>query len=150
MARNRQIGPAGRATPFARLTPPVEQVQADYDAMLDEDLGPAVFNQAQSSDDGRPVGIIRLLLRPAGLFGMALLALFATLTIKLWRDGEFESFRTNHVAAVKSGDKNWMLGNRLVPPSPEKMVEPVATERLYPSADDSVVNDSDGGEEVPE
>lgn len=117
MARNRQIGPAARSAPVARVAPPSSaQVQAEYRAMLSDELGPAVFNRRPSRDDGRPVGLLRLLLRPAGLFGLALLALFAVTIVKLWREGVFESFRVKAVSSAPIVDKNWMLGDKVRPP----------------------------------
>jgi hypothetical protein len=91
--------------------------------MLKEDFGQAVFNRPPSRDDGRPIGLIRLMLRPAALFGYALMALCVVVSVKLWRDGAFESFRIQHTVQVQAGDKSWMLGDRLAPPPPEKAIE---------------------------
>lgn len=114
MARNRQIGPAARSAPVARVAPPSSaQVQAEYRAMLADELGPAVFNRKPSRDDGRPVGLLRLMLRPAGLFGLAMLALFAVTMVKLWREGVFESYRVKAAASVPVADKGWMLGDKV-------------------------------------
>jgi hypothetical protein len=120
MARNRQIGPAARSAPVARVAPPSSaQEQAEYRAMLSDELGPAVFNRKPSRDDGRPVGLISLMLRPAGLFGLALLALSAVTMVKLWREGVFESYRVKAAASVPVADKGWMLGDKVRLP-PEK------------------------------
>ncbi|CAN5169530.1 hypothetical protein BH09PSE3_BH09PSE3_16890 [soil metagenome] len=115
--------------------------------MLTDELGPAVFNRPPSRDDGRPVGLIRLFLRPAGLFVIALLAMLAVLSIKLWREGVFESFRVSHAPTVQTGDKSWMLGDRLPPPSPEKpdaavgqKIEPPVV-HSEPAGDDSEAAD---------
>jgi hypothetical protein len=127
MARNRQIGPPKRDAPFARPAPPsVEQYQTEYRAMLAEDLGQPVFNRAPSRDDGRPVGLIRLMLRPAGLFAMALMAMLSLVGVKMWREGVFDSFRLQRATTVQTGDKSWMLGDRLPPPPPEKRIDPTA------------------------
>lgn len=144
MARNRQIGPAKDKATFARPAPPsIEQYQAEYRAMLTDDFGPAVFNRVPSRDDGRPVGLIRLMLRPAGLFGMALMALLAVLGIKMWREGVFDSFRLAHTVNVEAGDKSWMLGDKLPPPPPEKVTDPTpqlskpVPRAVEPAAEDS-------------
>ncbi len=62
------------------------------------------------------MGLIQLMLRPAGLFGLALLALFAVTMVKLWREGAFESFRVKAAASVPVADKGWMLGDKVRPP----------------------------------
>lgn len=87
--------------------------------MLSEELGPAVFNREPSRDDGRPVGFIRLMLRPAGLFGLALIALFAVMALNLWREGVIESYRVKAAASVPVADKGWMLGDKVRLPSPK-------------------------------
>jgi hypothetical protein len=148
MARNRQIGPAKRDAPFARPAPPsAEQHQAEYRAMLAKDLGQPVFNRRPSHDNGRPVGLIRLMLRPAGLFGMALMAMLALTGVKMWREGVFDSFRLQHTPTVQVADKSWMLGDRLPPPPPEKIVDPMApkikaaSRPVEPAADDVETTD---------
>jgi hypothetical protein len=107
--------------------------------MLSQDLGPAVFNRAPSRDDGRPVGLIRLMFRPAGLFGIALMAMFAVLGLKLWREGVFDSFRVKHIAAVQTGDKSWMLGDRLRPERVTEAAKPVQPQA--PASDDAEPRD---------
>jgi hypothetical protein len=140
MARNRQIGPAARSAPVARIAPlSPAQEQAEYRAMLTDELGPPVFNRKPARDDGRPVGLIRLMLRPAGLFGLALLALFAVTIVKLWREGVFESFRVKGFVSNPPADKGWMLGDKVRLP-PEKndtvvRVEPIQATEAEQSAD---------------
>jgi hypothetical protein len=151
MARNRQIGPSASAAPVARAAPPsTAQVQAEYRAMLDQDLGPSVFNRGPSRDDGRPVGLIRLMFRPAGLFLLALTTMFAVLGVKLWREGVFESFRVSHVATVQTVDKSWMLGDRLPRPPSEKVTETghSVSKQAPPAA--SETDDTVSGDDTPE
>ncbi|WP_293880128.1 hypothetical protein [Sphingomonas sp.] len=117
--------------------------------MLTEDLGPAVFNRVAVRDDGQPVGLFRLLMRPAGLFALALIALITVLTIKLWRDGVFESFRQHNVARTMTDDKRWMLGDRLAPPPAEKMIEPLQPQPR-PAVSVTEPNAADPGDEPEE
>lgn len=116
--------------------------------MLAQDLGQAVFNRAPLRDNGRPVGLIRLMLRPAGLFGMALMALLGVLGMKMWREGVFGSFRQEHVKSVQAGDKSWMLGDRRPPPPAEKVIDPFAP--LAKSVPRSIDPVTDATEDAPE
>lgn len=119
--------------------------------MLADDLGPAVFNRKPSRDDGRPVGMMRLLLRPAGLFGLALLALFAVTVVKLWREGVFESYRVKAAASVPVADKSWMLGDKVRLPPREKEVEAAVRPMGPPPAPaEQSVDDAPDGDDQPE
>jgi hypothetical protein len=130
--------------------PSAEQVQAEYRAMLTQDLGKAVFNRAPSRDDGRPVGLIRLMFRPAGLFGIALMAMFIVLGVKLWREGVFDSFRVRHAEVVPIIDKSWMLGDRRRPSGHAKTagIEHRDTER--PEATVPASDEAAPGDDAPE
>ena len=78
---------------------------------------------------------------------MALMALFAVLGIKMWREGVFDSFRLAHTVNVEAGDKSWMLGDKLTPPPPEKVIDPIPQQAkpvmraIGPPTDDSEPTD---------
>lgn len=87
--------------------------------------------------------MIRLMLRPAGLFAIALMAMFAVLGVKLWREGVFDAFRISHAATVQTGGKSWMLGDRLTPPRTEKVTEAGQAEPKQAGPAEAVSDDAD-------
>ncbi|MDB5713401.1 MAG: hypothetical protein JWO15_798 [Sphingomonadales bacterium] len=91
------------------------------------------------------------MLRPAGLFGMALMAMLAVIAVKMWREGVFDSFRLQHATTVQAGDKSWMLGDRLPPPPAEKSVDPVAQQiRPAPLPVEPASGDSEPADDASE
>ncbi|MBA3898507.1 MAG: hypothetical protein H0X36_15550, partial [Sphingomonadaceae bacterium] len=84
------------------------------------DLGAPTIAPAGSRDNGRPVGLAALLLRPSGLFLIALVLFGIVLTAKLWREGRFDPLFAPKSAKVEPGRKGWMLGDKLPPPPMDK------------------------------
>lgn len=116
MARNRVIGrPKGNAA----APPPVPDAHAEYRAMLTRDFGAPVFTPPHL-DDGRPVGLIRLLLRPSGLFLLACSAFAVLFVVKLYREGRFDHLWAPRGAAIEKASAHWTLGDRLPPPREER------------------------------
>ncbi|MDB5701607.1 MAG: hypothetical protein JWL66_1806 [Sphingomonadales bacterium] len=91
------------------------------------------------------------MLRPAGLFGIALMAMLAVVGVKMWREGVFDSFRLKQTATVQAGDKSWMLGDRLPPPPPEKTLDPIASQiKPAPHPVEPATDDGETTDDAPE
>lgn len=140
MARNGQSGPRKRTAP---ITPPHQPSTASYNPIITPCLirhSGAVVNSRPSEGNGQAVGSIHLMLRPAGLFTIELVAMFAVC-------GSSSGGRAcsipfgNHVSTVLVGDKGWMLAHRTPSPPSDIATDTEPREAiLVPFSDAKLMN----------
>jgi len=122
MARNRIIGPATAREVRKPSRVADAAAHAEYREMIVAEIGRPDFRELHL-DDGRPMGLFGLLMRPLSLFLLSIVALTSLYAFKLWREGWFEQFRQPEVPVVEAPQTSWIAGRGQAPPIEDRVPE---------------------------
>ena len=117
MARRRNIGPQAEPLPPVRPAVADAECHAAYRSMIAAEIGLPNYREKGIADDGRPLGLLALLVNPLALFLISLLLLGAVTMMTLWRAGMFGELAVRHNPIVK--EHATRHAPAMVPPVPE-------------------------------